>query len=148
MELIEKVYDSFSPLMEEKSIHFQVSLKNDLKSAVISADPLKLKEAVTNLLLNAADAVSGNTSSREISLSAELNQMNLYIHIRDNGPGIPEEYLPTLFEPFVTHKSQGTGLGLAITRKIIEQHGGTVTIRTSTTSPNTYTDFCLQLPVS
>jgi nitrogen-specific signal transduction histidine kinase len=71
----------------------------------------------------------------------------LQIHIHDNGPGIPEEYLSTLFDPFVTHKAHGTGLGLSITENIAKQHGGTITVHTCTTLPDTYTDFCLSLPV-
>lgn len=148
MDFFEKISSSLSPLMKEKSIHFQTSFDESLKSQAIFADALKLKEAVINLLLNAADAVSEKASSRKIILSANLEDTKLCIHVKDNGPGIPQEYLQTLFDPFITHKSHGTGLGLTITKNIIEQHGGTITVNTCTALPDTYTDFLLQIPVS
>ncbi len=48
------------------------------------------------------------------------------LSLQDNGPGIPEDLLPQLFEPYVTSKRKGTGLGLAIVKKIVEEHGGTL----------------------
>jgi signal transduction histidine kinase len=86
------------------------------------------------------------------TMSSASNQLNdaqvfLHIHVRDNGPGIPEEYRDTLFDPFVTHKLHGTGLGLSIVKNIMVQHGGTITVSTCTAQPDTCTDFCLTLPV-
>lgn len=143
-----KISDSFSLLMKEKEIDFQTIIEEVSGSEVLSADPLKLKEAITNLLLNAADAVSGKPSSRSILLSVRAENATLCIHVRDNGSGIPDEYLKTLFEPFVTHKAHGTGLGLSIAKSIVEQHGGSIRVYTCTAAPDTYTDFCLKLPVS
>lgn len=147
IDFLDRISASFSPLMQEKAIHFETAFAESLKSEIISADALKLKEAVSNLLLNAADAVSERDAFRRIILSAHLEDAKLCIHVKDNGPGIPQEYMKTLFDPFVTHKCQGTGLGLTITKNIVEQHCGTITVSTCTALPDTYTDFLLQIPI-
>ncbi len=148
LNFLRGISDSLSPLMKERAICFQTIFDETLTSETLSGDALKLKEAVTNLLLNAADAVSENQSScRSITLSAKIKDTNLCIHVRDNGSGILPEYLDTLFDPFVTHKPHGTGLGLPITKSIIEQHNGSISVSTCTDLPDTYTDFSLKIPV-
>jgi len=67
----------------------------------------------------------------------------LYVSVRDNGPGIPEDIRPHLFEPFVTSKSTGSGLGLALVAKIIGDHGGLIQVE----SRPGRTEFRLHLPV-
>ncbi|MCD7840883.1 MAG: HAMP domain-containing histidine kinase [Lachnospiraceae bacterium] len=129
---------------------------------VIRADRTRLREALTNLLINAADALSSmpDPHNRRILLTAnsfsdpskdrahaERNGDVICIHVRDNGPGIPDEYLETLFDPFVTHKSNGTGLGLSIVRNIAGLHGGTVSVETCTDAGASFTDFCLCIPL-
>jgi two-component system nitrogen regulation sensor histidine kinase GlnL len=63
--------------------------------------------------------------------------------VRDNGPGIPEDIRPHLFEPFVTSKSYGSGLGLALVAKIVGDHGGLIEVN----SRPGRTEFRLHLPV-
>lgn len=151
---LEKTAHSFSPLMCEKGICFHTELDTCPSSAFIYADAIKLREVFTNLILNAVDALCSNASDTSapncsILLSAAPDNQNpalMNIHVKDNGPGIPEEYLATLFDPFITHKSNGTGLGLSIVKNIIEQHGGSVSVCTASTGDSPYTDFCVQLP--
>ncbi|MCD7737307.1 MAG: HAMP domain-containing histidine kinase [Lachnospiraceae bacterium] len=130
---------------------------NSDKQPYLYADKYRLKEALINLLINAADALSAMPASchRRIILTVECHgsdcsdrESGICLHVRDNGPGIQEEYLNTLFDPFVTHKPAGTGLGLAIVRDIAARHGGSVSVKTNTSEPNTYTDFCLYLPAN
>jgi C4-dicarboxylate-specific signal transduction histidine kinase len=54
------------------------------------------------------------------------------IVVRDNGPGVPEDFVPKLFVPYVTTKEKGTGLGLAIVQRIVIEHGGEIVYRTAT----------------
>ena len=86
----------------------------------ISANKSKLIIAFTNILVNAIEAMETNKGKLDISINAfpEYHQVS----IRDNGKGIPEEYLTKLFEPFFTLKKNGMGLGLAASYSIIQSH--------------------------
>lgn len=147
---LSKIAGSAAPLMKERGISFITNFDSSTENAEFFSDELKLKEVITNLLLNAADAVMENHSKNrlqgEITLSAEIIENQLIICVKDNGPGICDEYLSSLFEPFVTHKPQGTGLGLAIAKSIVEQHNGTISVSTCAQKPETFTEFSLKLP--
>lgn len=139
---------AFAPSMKMREIDLQVELSDELSDTTLTADSNKLRQAVTNLLVNAADAVSENSGAGKIILLAVRDSSFVCIHVRDNGPGIPQEYLDSLFDPFVTHKANGTGLGLSVAKRIAEQHGGSLRVDTCCkTSSATYTDFCLRLPL-
>jgi signal transduction histidine kinase len=90
-------------------------------------DPHKFRRVLYNLAGNAIDAVS--RSGGAIRLAAARVNNHLAVAVSDDGPGIPAEIRQNLFEPFVTKgKRNGTGLGLAITKKIVEGHGGTISV--------------------
>lgn len=183
-EFLSELSASFAPSMKMRGICFSAELPDTLSDLVLIADKQKLRQAIMNLLLNAADAVSSRGTLEEVAisgksgipeeviastesavsariiLSAESDGKTVSIHVRDNGPGIPREYLADLFEPFVTHKKGGTGLGLCVARIVAEQHGGQLLVDTrcdgtpahknghkNNASFSTYTDFCLLLPL-
>lgn len=108
----------------------------------LSADPLKLRRALENLIRNGFEALE---DKGEVSFSASSDGKELCLRISDTGCGIPESYLDTLYQPFVTHKPDGTGLGLSITRRIIEAHGGAIKLDTA---PHQGTVFTILLPLS
>lgn len=99
----------------------------------------QLVQVFLNLVKNAAEAV-GNSGSGEISLSTAFRpgirvsvpgtqdrvSLPLEFCVRDNGPGVSEDLLPILFDPFITTKPNGSGLGLALVAKIVGEHGGIV----------------------
>jgi signal transduction histidine kinase len=91
------------------------------------ADALCLRQAVWNILENAEQA-SGSSGEIEIEGMASADG-RLQLIVADRGPGVDPVMLPKLFTPFVTTREQGTGLGLAMARKIVEAHGGQITIR-------------------
>ena len=106
-------------------------------------DSKKLERALYNLLLNACEAVAGQDGQITIDLREVVG--GLEIRLSDNGRGIPESIRGKLFEPFISYgKENGTGLGLTVVQKIIQDHGGDVTVEK--TSPEG-TVFRITLPI-
>ena len=90
----------------------------------IPANRSKLTIAFTNILINAVEAMSGGKG--KLSIGVEELASRYAVSIKDNGNGIPEEYLPKLFEPFFTLKKNGVGLGLAASYAIFQSHKANV----------------------
>lgn len=93
--------------------------------AVVTVDPNQLHQVLVNLLQNAADATS---EGGEITIEGSVSPDVVSISITDNGTGMAKNTAKHLFEPFWTTKPTGTGLGLAISYRIIEAHGGTLSV--------------------
>ncbi|MFA7405006.1 MAG: ATP-binding protein [Pelobacteraceae bacterium] len=104
-------------------------------------DPEKIRQALINILKNALEVLE---SGGIITITTECLDTVVTIAIHDNGPGIREQDLPLIFEPFFTRKGAGTGLGLSITQRIIEEHHGTLTVESDDT---TGTMFRIALPL-
>ncbi|MFZ3342017.1 MAG: ATP-binding protein [Terriglobales bacterium] len=104
----------------------------------------KLERALLNLLLNACEAVPGETGKIDVGLRRVGEKLE--IRIEDNGPGVADAVREKLFAPFVSYgKENGTGMGLTVVQKIVQDHGGEVTMeRTSATG----TTFRINLPMS
>jgi len=94
-------------------------------SPFLSGNEAGIRQLVWNLLQNAGEALGG---SGEIRIGVVGSSSELELTVHDNGPGVPEELLPRLFEPFVTGKREGTGLGLAIVKQVVGEHGGEVSV--------------------
>ncbi len=105
-------------------------------------DPEKIKQALLNITKNALEAMP---EGGEIIIITRSTQEHVTVTISDNGPGIREEDLPLIFEPFFTRKGAGTGLGLSITQRIIEEHHGQIKVESSSESG---TVFTLELPLA
>lgn len=90
--------------------------------ATLNADPLRLAQALENLLANARAAGARTQVFVERADGATL------IHVCDDGPGVPEDLKDRLFQPFISRSNEGTGLGLAIVAKIMTAHGGTAAL--------------------
>ena len=112
----------------------------------MEGDADKLRRVVINLVGNAIDALyqAGIADARiEVMSGDNLAGTEVWLRVRDNGPGIPDETRARIFDPFYTTKSQGTGLGLALSRKVVEAHGGAMELESS---PGTGTEFVLVFP--
>lgn len=123
--LLQEVVDLYSTL--DADIEIEMQLADDIPN--IKADPSRLRQVFNNLLNNAIDAISGHPAmqlSIGTKLITETGVDFIEIRVRDAGPGVNEDIIGNIFEPYVTTKQKGTGLGLAIVKKIIEEHGGIV----------------------
>jgi two-component system nitrogen regulation sensor histidine kinase NtrY len=98
------------------------------RGPVVPCDRRMLRQALTNLLQNAADAVAMRDGAGLITLTVQDLPNEARIMVGDDGVGLPKEERARLTEPYVTHKPKGTGLGLAIVKKIMEDHGGILTL--------------------
>lgn len=108
----------------------QVVLRTELAEGLpaVSADPIELQQVVLNLVINSIEALRPVVDRpKNLSIaSARHNRTDIEVSVRDNGNGIDAQHLVRMFEPFFTTKSTGMGLGLAISRRIIEDHQGTL----------------------
>ncbi len=109
-------------------------------------DPDQLHHVLTNLIVNARQALQDAPLPRQIRVAAVVAGPTLEIAVSDNGPGVPEEIHSRIFDPFFTTKKPGagTGIGLAVSRGIAEAHGGSLTLTPSTQGAR----FVLRLPLS
>jgi len=103
-----------------------ISIKHRHKGLAVGwFDPNRLQRVISNLVLNASQAVSPD--SGQIVITTIGNRACLKISVWDNGPGIPSTIRDSVFQPFVSHgKAEGSGLGLAIAKQFVEDHGGKI----------------------
>lgn len=91
---------------------------------IAQADSRLLSRVFSNLIVNSVEALAG--ADGEIRVEARAQDSRVFATVEDTGPGVDPKNLPRLFDPYFSAKSGGTGLGLAIAKKIIEEHGGTI----------------------
>lgn len=111
----------------------------------ILANANELQQVLTNLILNARDAMlSPGSAGRRLLLSSGRWEEGVWVKVRDQGTGIPPEVLERIFDPFFTTKDvgKGTGLGLSVTSQLIQQHGGTIKVQSY---PGQGTEFEVRL---
>jgi PAS domain S-box-containing protein len=126
----------------------RVRLTVETKPALppVQGDRVQLQQVILNLLLNAMDAVNGNSpAKRLVVLQARSAGPAVEVTVSDNGHGIPADHLARVFEPFFTSRPKGLGMGLAISRSIIEVHGGRLWAENNPAGGATFT---FTLPVS
>jgi signal transduction histidine kinase len=103
-----------------------VEVVTDMRSAqpTLLADPRHLEQVVTNLVLNAVQAMPG--AGQLTVCVRDDGPETVVLSVSDNGVGIAPEHLPRVFEPLFTTKSKGIGLGLALAKILVEAHGGAI----------------------
>jgi signal transduction histidine kinase len=134
---VAEMAELFKGQLEERGIELAVF---EGPPVWMRADPRQLRQVLWNVLGNAADATPEG-GRIEVRLSSSGSQAVL--EISDSGEGIAEEDLRQIFDPFFTTKERGTGLGLAIVHRIVEAHGGQVTVRSE---PGRGSTFRISLP--
>jgi two-component system NtrC family sensor kinase len=114
-----------------REIDLRTELASDL--TLVRGDRYQLQQVVVNLLTNAVQAVGDNPAGqpRLVTLRTRNADGRVLLEVEDTGPGVPDELLTNIFNPFFTTKEpgQGTGLGLSLSFNIVERHGGTLQAR-------------------
>jgi two-component system NtrC family sensor kinase len=137
-EIIRECFELLDYQMKNIDLQFDLNI-NDRQLV----DAEAIKQAVVNISLNAAQAMSGEG---ELKIYSHVDQGAISILISDNGPGIPPETMDRIFEPFFTTKEtgEGTGLGLAVSFSLIEKMGGAITVENITGQG---ARFIIEIPV-
>ncbi len=140
-KLVDEIISKSKYTIGKKNIIVKKSLDKELP--LIKVDKAQIDEVITNLVVNAIQAF---TSQGEIILKTKVNTNSIYIEVTDDGPGIPKENLEKIFRPFFSSKGygKGTGLGLSIAKRIINEHSGTIKVRSQIGKG---TVFTISLPI-
>ena len=140
-EIVEAVARLFQAQFQAKgreAIHCQMQL--DRRLDPIAADPELLHRALSNLVLNAMDAMpNGGT----LTLRTRRDDGKVAIEVCDTGSGLTREECERIFTPYYTNKQHGTGLGLAIVQSVVSDHGGRISVQSE---PGKGTTFVIELP--
>jgi signal transduction histidine kinase len=136
---LNQIKSNFGIVSRDQRINIEIETKWD---GVILADAGRFERVLDNLISNAMQAIESNGSINVKTIKAGDDMV---LTISDDGPGIPEDIRETLFDPFVTHgKTGGTGLGLAVSKKVVEEHGGTLKVESKHDSGSTFT---IRIPI-
>jgi signal transduction histidine kinase len=140
---LREILKGLAPVADQKGIAFRVTICED--PCVLLGDALQLNRAIQNVLINAIQACPEKSGIVTVSCT----QKDFYVDLRveDNGAGIPAAQLTKVFDPYFTTKqaTSGTGLGLYITKKVIEDHNGSIKVEST---PGVGTIFTIRLPLS
>ncbi len=142
-EVVESALETFRDRIERQGIEVSQDVA---MGGAMRGDPEKLRRVIINLLGNALDALEENAGPDprvELTAGENLAGTEVWVRVRDNGPGIQPEALQKIFSPFYTSKANGTGLGLAISKRVVDAHGGSLEVNST---PGEGTDFLLTFP--
>jgi signal transduction histidine kinase len=139
-EIINDIVELLRPQLTANKVEVRLSMDEQPAHAMV--DQSSMRGALMNLMLNAIEAMrEGGT----LSVAVDRTDESLRLEIADTGPGIGDEELKKIFEPFYTTKTQGLGLGMPYAKKIIEQHGGTISLNSR---PGEGTTISITLPAA
>lgn len=139
---IDEVLDSIINLINSQAQAKNITIEKDIQDNIIAfADREKLNQAFLNIAQNAFDAMD---SGGKLKIKAVSNEDKILISFIDNGPGIPNDILPRIFNLYFTTKSDGNGLGLSIVHQIITEHDGEISCNSQL---NEGSDFSIILPL-
>ena len=128
-ELVPTLLDRWRPRLARLQVKHE--FKSSVENSTIQGDPRALEQVFSNLIGNAVEAmkVTGGNLTIHIRASHEDGgRQHIEVNVIDDGPGIPQDIIERIFEPFVTTNRNGTGLGLSIAKRIVSAHKGTITV--------------------
>ena len=135
-EVMERALRRLEPQAGERGV--AVRWHRDPELPPLRGDEARLEQAFSNLLQNALEAMPDG-GELEVRTAISPEDKTAVVTVRDSGGGISDRDLTQIFEPFFTTKPGGTGLGLAIVRRIVEEHGGEISVESELGSGTTFT---------
>jgi two-component system sensor kinase FixL len=108
-------------------------------SGMVVADRVQIQQVLINLMRNAMEAMRESPRRELVVRTRPVSAERMLVEVEDTGPGISDEIADQLFQPFVTTKAGGMGIGLSISKRIIESHGGDLTVRRNNAGGATFT---------
>lgn len=138
--LLDELVDFLSPQAQLQRV--QIRLRRSPEPVYADLDPRLIKQALLNLMLNGMQAMGENGGDLILSVAADSS--NTTIEVIDTGRGMPEEVRAKMFQAYFSLRKGGTGLGLAMAKRIIEEHGGRISVCSEVGKG---TDFRIVLPL-
>ncbi|HBI04800.1 MAG TPA: two-component sensor histidine kinase, partial [Paenibacillaceae bacterium] len=143
-QLLQEVQDLVEPRTIDDNIMFTIHFP--LEEIMMHVQKEEVKQVLLNILQNAFEALA-NQDRRAVEVEAYRCRVNgkdtVEIVVSDNGPGIPEEYMARVFEPFYSTKTSGTGIGLALCKELVTNNNGDIQVVSSSSG----TKFFIRLPM-
>lgn len=136
-DVLEDALETIAPKLEDP---FQIQIVESCGALPITGHRKAVQSAIVNLLDNAVAVSDGH---EPVTISVSCAQDVAILRIRDQGPGVPEEFVDRIFEPFFSTRSAGTGLGLAVVHSIADAHGGRISVNDALDGA----EFVLELPL-
>jgi len=138
--LLESLIETIIPLLQKNEITLNFSNPENLPNIIGNKE--KLKQVFLNLFFNAIQAMP---KAGVLTIQTFAKEKLICVVVNDTGEGISQEDQSKIFQPFFTRKTDGNGLGLAICKKIIEYHGGSITVESQ---PGVFTTFTVCFPIN
>ena len=142
-EIVESTIDSFRDRIDLLSVELELQL--DTPGQMLG-DAERMRRVLVNLVGNALDALEQSDTPvprLQIEAGENLAGTEVWVRVRDNGPGIHPDVVDNIFDPFFSTKEKGTGLGLALSKRVVDAHGGSMEVESNTESG---TEFVLVFP--
>jgi PAS domain S-box-containing protein len=139
-DVIEQARKLTATYLRKSTVTLETELPADLPD--LAADPRQLEQVIVNLILNACKAMP---HGGRLAIQAATDAEHVRIEVTDTGAGIPPEHLERIFDPFYSRFHAGAGLGLALCRRIMDAHGGSITVNSP---PDQGATFRLLLPLA
>jgi two-component system, sporulation sensor kinase E len=127
-DIIKKVVDVVELNLEKKNIDLILNLESAETESLLNFE--RMGQVILNLIKNAEEALE-NRENPEIIIRSRIDNQDMAIDFIDNGCGIPEKNMDKLFEPYFSTKFNGSGLGLIVVYRIIKEHGGNISLRST-----------------
>jgi PAS domain S-box-containing protein len=142
--LIEDAVNLCAADFKEHNIRLKFDLAENLPDTTV--DSVQIEQVLLNLIRNSIEALKNNSqkTQRQLSIQTQLNDNDIEIRVKDNGPGIDEAQQKKILTPFYTTKSEGMGMGLSISRSLVEAHEGVLRFNSK---PEKGTTFYFTLPL-